>query len=95
MGLDREAGMEDVLHQDLTTQVWARLGQVWATGREPAQKPPKVTPRTGETTRFPGAEGGNPSGQEEIQMGITTNIILSITVVPVEPEIHTYPSASN
>ena len=29
MGLDREAGMEDVLHQDLTTQVWARLGQVW------------------------------------------------------------------
>ena len=44
MGLDREAGMEDVLHQDLTTQVWARLGQVWATGREPAQKPPKVTP---------------------------------------------------
>lgn len=69
MGLDREAGMEDVLHQDLTTQVWARLGQVWATGREPAQKPPKVTPRTGETTRFPGAEGGNPSRQEEIQMG--------------------------
>lgn len=66
MGLDSEAGMEDVLHQDLTTQVWARLGQVWATGREPAQNPPKVTPRTGETTRFPGAEGGNPSGQEGI-----------------------------
>ena len=26
---------------------------------------------------------------------LTTNIILSITVVPVEPDIHTYPSASN
>ena len=38
MGLDREAGMEDVLHQDLTTQVWARLGQVWATAQDQPER---------------------------------------------------------
>ena len=35
-------------------------------GERASPEPSQVTPRTGETTRFPGAEGGNPGGQEVI-----------------------------
>lgn len=63
--LDSEAGMKMYFIRSHYTGV-RRLGQVWAMGREPAQNPSQGDPRTDETTRFPGAEEGNPSGQEGI-----------------------------